>query len=144
MCTAMSRHLSIIQGGFTSTHSIVTAATVHGQPVYYRKGGVATHSSVYVHIINSQWLKFNAVNGQSPKNQHGQCRKELAKVLTCSCIESMEVTPPAIGGSIIQSTSISKSWQSCTNHVVLSTLAPPPKYNMQAYTHSAPSFHGSN
>ena len=34
------------------------------------------HSSIYfrkcVCVINSQQLKFNAVNGQSPTNQHGQ------------------------------------------------------------------------
>jgi len=30
------------------------------------------HFSVNVHIVNGQQLKFNAVNGQSSKNQHGQ------------------------------------------------------------------------
>ena len=35
------------------------------------------HSSVYSHkinvrIVNGQRLKFNMVNDQSPKNQHGQ------------------------------------------------------------------------
>ena len=56
------------------------------------------HSSVYFHkcarsqrsmveIQHSQWLRFNAVNGQSPKNQCSQPskhRKELVKVLICS------------------------------------------------------------
>ena len=42
---------------------------------------------VNVHVVNGQWLKFNAVNGQSPENQCGQwsnTQKELLKVLTCS------------------------------------------------------------
>ena len=78
-CSDMSRHLSTIQGGFTSIHSIVTAATVRGQPVYYRKGGVAMHSSVYMHVINSQWLKFNAVNGQSPENQEWSMPKRAGQ-----------------------------------------------------------------
>jgi len=80
--------------------------------------------------------KSRVVNGQSAEKSWSKFWPAVAAVT----IESMEVTPPAIRGSITQSTSISKSWRSCTNHMVLSTLAPPPKYNMQAYTHSAPSF----
>ena len=41
------------------------------------------HSSVNVRVVNSQQLKFNAVNGQSPENQRGQQSKhwkELVKV----------------------------------------------------------------
>ena len=33
------------------------------------------HSSVNVRVVNSQQLKFNAVNGQSPENQRGQQSK---------------------------------------------------------------------
>ena len=53
--------------------------------VYLRKCARSQRSMV--EIQHGQWLKFNAVNGQSPKNQRGQrskCRKELVKVLICS------------------------------------------------------------
>jgi len=59
------------------------------------------HPSVYLRkcelVVNCQWLKFNAVNSQSPENQRGQwsnAQKELVKVLTSMAIESMGVTPP--------------------------------------------------
>jgi len=46
----------------------------------YTKEGVESlsilpHTSVNVHVVNGQWLKFNTVNGQSPENQHGQWSK---------------------------------------------------------------------
>ena len=31
-----------------------------------------TYTSINVHVVNVQQFKFNTVNGQSPKNQHGQ------------------------------------------------------------------------
>jgi len=57
----------------------------------YTKEGVESlrilpYTSVNVHVVNSQQLKFNAVHGQSPENQCGQWskhQKELVKVLTC-------------------------------------------------------------
>ena len=56
------------------------------------------HPSVYLRkcelVVNCQWLKFNAVNSQSPENQRGQwsnAQKELVKVLTSMAIESMGV-----------------------------------------------------
>jgi len=56
----------------------------------YTKEGVESlhilpYTSVNVCAVNSRRLKFNAVNGQSPKNQRGQQskrQKELVKVLT--------------------------------------------------------------
>ena len=59
-----------LQGGVTPIDSIVTAATALVDP--YTKEGVESlrilpYTSVNVHIVNGQWLKFNAVDGQSPK-----------------------------------------------------------------------------
>jgi len=46
---------------------------------------ILPYTSTNVHVVNSQWLKFKAVNGQSPKNQRCQRSKaeeSLVKVLT--------------------------------------------------------------
>jgi len=56
----------IAQGGVTLIHSIVTAATALVNP--YTKEGVESllillYTSVNVHLVNGQQLKFNAVNG---------------------------------------------------------------------------------
>ena len=75
-------------GGVAPIHSVVTTTTTLVN--LYTKEGVELlrillYTSINVCVINGQWLKFNAVNGQSPKNQHGQqskCQKELVKVLT--------------------------------------------------------------
>ena len=61
---------SNIQGGVTPIDSIVTAATALVNP--YTKEGVESlrilpYTSVNVHVVNGQQLKFNAFNGQSLK-----------------------------------------------------------------------------
>ena len=61
---------SQLQGRVTPTDPTVTAATALVNP--YTKEGVELlrilpHTTVNVRVVNSQWLKFNAVNGQSPK-----------------------------------------------------------------------------
>ena len=59
-----------MQGGVTPIYPIVTAATALVNS--YTKEGVESlrilpYTSVNVCVVNVQWLKFNAVNGQSPK-----------------------------------------------------------------------------
>jgi len=70
------------RGGVTPTDSIVTAATVLVNP-YTKEGVELLHilpfTSVNVRAVNSQWLKFKAVNSQSPKNQCGQQLKIMPK-----------------------------------------------------------------
>jgi len=68
-------HLHNMPGGVTPIDSIVKAATTLVN--LYTKEGVESlcifpYTSVNVRVVNSQRLKFNAVNGQSPVNQHGQ------------------------------------------------------------------------
>jgi len=62
-------------GGVAPIHSVVTTATTLVNP--YTKEGVELlhillYTSINVRIVNGHWLKFNAVNGQSPENQRGQ------------------------------------------------------------------------
>jgi len=87
----------------TPIDPIVTAATVLGNP--YTKEGVESlrillYTSVNVHVVNGQRLKFNTVDHQSPENQCGQRskrRKELVEVdlaVAAVTVESMGVTPP--------------------------------------------------
>jgi len=57
-------------GGVTPIDSIVTAVTTLVNP--YTKEGVESlrllpYTSVNVRVVKGQWLKFNAVNSQSPK-----------------------------------------------------------------------------
>ena len=76
-CSSRQFHHSSNRGGVTPIDSVITAATVLVNP--YTKEGVESqcipYTSVNVCIVNSQRLKFNAVNGQSPENQQGQQSK---------------------------------------------------------------------
>jgi len=75
----------------TPIDSIVTAVVNHTWwTCIPRKGWSRMNSSVYtsvnLRVVNGQQLKFNTVNSQSPRNQHGQwsnIKEELVKVLTC-------------------------------------------------------------
>jgi len=74
--------VTIHHGGVTLTDSIVTAATVNPLCILriYTKEGVELlcilpYTSVNVCVFNGQRLKFNPVNGQSPKNQRCQRSK---------------------------------------------------------------------
>jgi len=40
---------------------------------------ILPYTSVNVCIVNGQWLKFNAVNGQSPENQRQNAEKSWSK-----------------------------------------------------------------
>ena len=56
----------VTQGGVTPIDTIVTSATGLVNP--YTKEGVESlcillYTSINVHIVNGQWLKFNVVNG---------------------------------------------------------------------------------
>jgi len=51
------------------------------------------HSSVYVHVVNGQRLKFNTVNGQSLDNQHGRRSKRRKELIAAVTTESKGVTP---------------------------------------------------
>ena len=60
-----------MQGGVTPIDSLVTAETARVNP--YTKEGVELlcilpYTSVNVRVVNGQRLKFNAVNGQTPKS----------------------------------------------------------------------------
>ena len=88
-----------IQGGVTPKDSIVTAVTAH-LDLYTKEGVESLHilpyTSVNVHIvINSQWLKFNAVKGQSPKISVISSQM-LVKVLTCGHSGDYRVYGPLI------------------------------------------------
>jgi len=90
------------QGGVTPIDSIVTAATALVNP--YNKEGVESlcilpYTSVNVRVVDGQRLKFNAVNGQSPKirvktpKRAGQSFDLAVAAVT---VESMGVTPPCV------------------------------------------------
>ena len=70
--------IHLVQGGVTPIDPIVTAATALVN--LYTQEGVESlcillYTSINVHIVNGQRLKFNPVNGQSPENQRGQQSK---------------------------------------------------------------------
>ena len=74
----LTNSVTIHQGGVTLIGSIVTAASALVNP--YTMEGVESlcillYTSINVHIVNGQRLKFNPVNGQSPENQRGQQSK---------------------------------------------------------------------
>jgi len=93
MSVSICQCVSVYRGGVTLKDSIVTAVTAH-LDLYTKEGVESLHilpyTPVNVHIVNSQWLKFNGVKGQSLKLGVVSSQM-LVKVLICGHIGDYRV-----------------------------------------------------